>query len=148
MNIEAGRRVRLKVELSADGKTIEKNVVDYLQGAGTMLPGLEAELLGLAAGDKKSGTIAAKDAFGSPAHRIAKNIPRGEFPDADKLEPGAKFLAKGQGGQDVMIHVQEIGDTEIKAELLHPLADKDIAYAVEILSVTDKPKPPPVPKAG
>jgi hypothetical protein len=31
--------------------------------------------------------------------------------------------------------------------LVHPLADKDIKYAVEVVNVTD-PRPPPMPAAA
>ena len=43
-----------------------------------------------------------------------------------------------------MIEVVEILEDEVKTVLKHPLADKNILFDVEVLSVTD-PAPPPMP---
>jgi FKBP-type peptidyl-prolyl cis-trans isomerase 2 len=145
VKIEKDKRVKLKVRLQVkDGPVIEESQVAYFHGSGTMLPGLEDELDGLEAGAKKSGVIPAAKAFGSPEQRVEKTIPRSEFPADAKLESGTQFAAKGQNGQDVVLHVLESGKDEVKVQLLHPLADKDIAYEVEVLGVTD-PTPPPLP---
>ena len=145
MKIEKGKRVRLRVKLTtSDGKPIEESEVQYVQGGGTMIPGLEEALEGLEAGASKSGTIPPERAFGSPEHRVDKTIPRAEFPDEAELKKGAQFQAKGPGGQDVVLRVLEAGDEEVHAELVHPLADASIEYEAEIVAVTD-PSPPPLP---
>ena len=144
VKIEKNRRVRIKVKLQVeDGDVLEESAVEYFHGAGNMLEGLEEELEGLIAGDKKEGVIPAKKAFGGKAHQHDKSIPRDEFPKGVELKVGASFLAGGDG-QDVLIEVVEILDDEVKAILKHPLAEKNIVFEVEVLSVTD-PAPPPLP---
>src|SRR5262245_37248604 len=77
VKIQDGRRVTLKVELSVvGGATLEKSTVEYIQGGGTMLPGLEKVLLGLEKGDKRDGVIKAKEAFGNPAMHPLKKMKR------------------------------------------------------------------------
>jgi FKBP-type peptidyl-prolyl cis-trans isomerase 2 len=145
VNIEKNRRVRIKVKLQVeDGDVLEESAVEYFHGAGNMLEGLEEELEGLEAGAKKNGIIPAKKAFGGAAHQHEKLIPRNEFPEDAELKVGTSFVAGGGDGQNILIEVVEISDTEIKAVLKHPLADKNIVYEVEVLSVTD-PAPPPMP---
>jgi FKBP-type peptidyl-prolyl cis-trans isomerase 2 len=145
VNIEKNRRVRIKVKLQVeDGDVLEESAVEYFHGAGNMLEGLEEELEGLSAGDKKNGIIPAKKAFGGKAHQHDKSIPRGEFPEGVELKVGTSFVAGGGDGQEVLIEVVEISDEEVKAVLKHPLADKNILFDVEVLSVTD-PAPPPMP---
>ena len=134
--------IRLAV---VDGDELEKSVVEYFQGRGQMLPGLEKELEGLTKGDKKSGVVKAKDAFGDPAKQLDKKLTRKDFPEDLELEEGSQFMAKGaDNNQDVVIRVVKIDGDNIDAKLMHPLADKDIEYEAEILSVTD-PMPPPLP---
>lgn len=145
MKIETGKRIRIKVELKvADGDVIEQSAVEYFQGSGTMLPGLEAELEGLEPGAAVEGVIPAARAFGAPEHQHEKPIPRGELPEDIDLEKGSVFVAKAQGGQDVVLEVQRVENDTVVTVMKHPLADKDIAYKVEVLSVTD-PTPPPLP---
>jgi FKBP-type peptidyl-prolyl cis-trans isomerase 2 len=145
VKIEKGVRVRMKVHLAvAGGDTLEKSVVEYIHGGGTMLAGLEKVLDGLEKGAKRAGTLKAKDAFGNPAMHPIKKINRAEFPKDAKLEVGEKMVARGADGLNVVMHVVKVTADEVETRLVHPLAEKDITYDVEILSVTD-PTPPPLP---
>lgn len=145
MKIETGRRVRIKVKLSVvDGDVIEQSAVEYFQGAGTMMPGLEKALDGLEKGAEKSGVIPAAEAFSAVENLPTKEIPRAEFPKDAKLEVGETFAAKGPDGADITFRVEESGDEVITVRFVHPLGGKDIAYEVKVLEVSD-PKPPPLP---
>lgn len=145
MKIEAGKRVQLRVVLKTDqGETIEDNEIHYVQGAGTILPGLEEELEGLEKGAQKSGTLPPDRAFGSPEHRVEKAIPRGEFPEDAELKAGERFGAKGPNDQDIILRILEADGESVRAELVHPLADTPISYEAEVLAVADS-TPPPVP---
>ncbi len=145
MKITKGVRVRMKVHLAvAGGDTLEKNVVEYIHGGGSMLAGLEKVLDGLEKGAKREGTLKAKEAFGNPAMHPIKKIKRSEFPKDAKLDVGEKLVAKGADGMNVVMHVVKVSADEVETRLVHPLAEKDIRYEIEILSVTD-PKPPPLP---
>ena len=45
MKIEKGYRVTVKVDLAVvGGQSLEKSTVEYIQGGGSMLPGIEARL--------------------------------------------------------------------------------------------------------
>jgi len=148
VKIEKGRRVRLKVRLQVvGGDVIEQSVVEYFHGAGTMLAGLEKAIEGLAAGDKKEGVIPARDAFGNPAAQPHKVLARTEFPADASLKAGAEFSAKVEKGQEVLLLIEAVRDTEVEVRLVHPLAKKDISFQVEVLSVTD-PTPPPLPSSA
>ena len=145
MKIENGRRVTLKVELSVvGGATLEKSTVEYIHGAGTMLPGLESALLGLEKGAKRDGVIKAKDAFGNPAMHPLKKMKRAEFPKDVKLEVGEKLVAKGVNDMNVVLRIEKVSGDDVEVRLVHPLAEKDIRYAAEVIQVSD-PRPPPMP---
>jgi FKBP-type peptidyl-prolyl cis-trans isomerase 2 len=145
VRIQTGTRVRIRVHLEAvGGGTIEDSVVEYVPGNGRMLPGLEEALTGLESGASKSGVLRAKEAFGNPALSPHKMMKRSEFPPEATLEAGGRFAAKGVNGVDVVLFIDRIDGEEVHVQLLHPLADKDIKYDVQVLSVTD-PAPPPVP---
>jgi FKBP-type peptidyl-prolyl cis-trans isomerase 2 len=149
VKISKGNRVRIKVDLSVvGGETLEKSVVEYVHGGGTMLPGLEAVLDGLETGAKRAGVIKAKDAFGNSQMHPVKKMSRSEFPKDAQLKAGEKFTAKGlNNGLDVVLQLEKIAGDEIEVRLVHPLADKDIKYDVEVVNITD-PRPPPMPAAA
>ncbi|MBA3462658.1 MAG: FKBP-type peptidyl-prolyl cis-trans isomerase [Deltaproteobacteria bacterium] len=148
MKIEKGRRVTLKVDLSvAGGQQLEKNQVEFIQGSGVMLAGLEKVLEGLEKGAKREGVLKANDAFGNPAMHPLKKMKRTDFPKELDLKVGEKLAAKGINDLNVIMKVEKVGADEVEVRLIHPLADKDIKYSVEVVNVTD-PRPPPMPAAA
>jgi FKBP-type peptidyl-prolyl cis-trans isomerase 2 len=146
VKISAGVRVRLKIHLSVvGGDTLEKSVVEFISGGGTMLPGLERILEGLENGAKKTGVLKAKDGFGDPKMAPIKKMKRSEFPKEAKLKAGERFTAKGlAGGTDVVLAIEKVSGDDLEVRLVHPLADKDLSYDLEVVGVSD-PKPPPLP---
>lgn len=145
MKIEKGRRITIKVDLSvAGGASLEKSTVEYIQGAGTMLPGLEKVLEGLEKGAKRDGVIKAKNAFGNPAMHPLKKMKRAEFPKGVELKVGEKLVAQGENKMNIILLVEKIDGDTIDVRLVHPLAEKDIKYSFEVIAVTD-PRPPPMP---
>jgi len=145
VKIEKGRRVTVKVDLAVvGGASLEKSTVEYIHGGGTMLVGLENALAGLEKGAKREGVIKAKDAFGNPSMHPLKKMKRTEFPKDVKLVAGEQFAAKGVNNMNVVLRIEKISGDEVDVRLVHPLAEKDIKYAVEVVAVSD-PRPPPVP---
>ncbi len=134
----------MKVDLSVSGtgQQLEKSTVEYIHGAGTMLPGLEKLLEGLEKGAKRDGVLKPADAFG--AQQPLKKLKRTEFPADAKLVAGEKFSAKAENDMNVVLLLEKVGDTEVDVRYLHPLAEKEIKYSVEVLQVSD-PRPPPMP---
>jgi FKBP-type peptidyl-prolyl cis-trans isomerase 2 len=147
VKIEPGRRVTVRVELTVvGGDALEKKTVEYIQGSGTMLPGLEKVLTGLEKGAKREGVLKASEAFGA-RQLPTKKIKRSEFPKDAKLNVGERFAAKDEQKNDVVLQIEQADKEQVEVRFLHPLADKDIQYSLEVVQVSD-PRPPPVPVAA
>ena len=135
----------VKVDLAVvGGQPLEKSTVEYIHGAGTMLPGIEAVLAGLEKGAKREGVIKAKEAFGNPAMHPLKKMKRTEFPKDLKFQVGEQLVAKGVNDMNVVLRIEKVSGDEVDVRLVHPLAEKDIQYSAEVIQVSD-PRPPPVP---
>lgn len=150
MKIETGRRVTLKVDISVTGgQQLEKKTLEFVQGSGTLLPALERILEGLSPGDKRDGVLKAKEAFGSPevqAKIPLKKMKRSEFPKDAKLAVGERMVAASADASkmNVILEIASVSGDDIDVRLIHPLAEKDLKYSVEVVQVRD-PRPPPVP---
>ncbi len=144
MKIEKGRRITLKVDLSVQGtgQQLEHSTVEYIHGGGMMLPGLEKALEGLEKGAKRDGVLQPNEAFG--AQQPVKTLKRTEFPSDAKLVAGEKFAGKAENGMNVVLQLEKVSETEVEVRYLHPLAEKQIKYSVEVLQISD-PRPPPMP---
>lgn len=144
VKIEKGRRVTLKVDLSvaSTGQQLEKSTVEYIHGGGPMLPGIEKVLEGLVKGDKRAGVLEPSEAFG--AQQPLKKLRRSEFPKDATLTAGEKFAAQGENGMNVVLLIDKVTADEVAVRYIHPLAEKQIKYSVEVVQVSD-PRPPPMP---
>jgi len=146
VKIEKGRRVTLKVDLSVlDGQSLEKSTVEYIHGGGSMLIGIENVLEGLEKGAKRDGILDPKDAFG--AQQPTKKVKRTEFPADAKIAVGEKFAGKAENGMNVVLLIEKVTGDDVEIRYVHPLAEKKIKYAVEVVQVRD-PRPPPMPAAA
>lgn len=153
MKIEKGRRVTLKVDISvAGGPQLEKKTLEFVQGSGQLLPAMERMLEGLEAGAKKEGILKAKDAFGDPevqAKIPLKKMKRSEFPKDAKLTVGERMVAAGadQAHMNVILEIAKVSGDDVEVKLIHPLAEKDLKYSLEVVAVRDT-RPPPMPVAA
>ncbi len=78
------KKVKFDYTLTVDGKEAEtskgKQPIEYVQGSGQIIPGLENQLVGMKAGDNKKITLEAKDAYGEVIKEGFKDVPKSTFP--------------------------------------------------------------------
>ena len=74
----------------------EDGPIEFLQGHGNIIPGLEAHLGGLAVGESLQVAVAAKDAYGEFDPEQIVDIPLDEFPEEICVEPGVELEMKDQ----------------------------------------------------
>ncbi|MDP6436955.1 MAG: peptidylprolyl isomerase [Gammaproteobacteria bacterium] len=134
--IAPGKVVSLSYTLRLpDGKAIGSNVdtypIKYRQGDGKLLPALEAAVVGLAAGDEKSVTLAPEDAYGPVDPAAIREVPIEQVPP-EARKAGAVFSTPGYSG---LIRVTEIKEDMAILNLNHPLAGKILTFDIKILSV-------------
>ncbi len=110
--------------------------LEFEVGKGMIIPGLEKEMMGLKKGDKKSITVAAKEAYGEPNKELIKEVPKGPVPEGMKLEKGAMLYLKTPEGQPFPAKVVEVKEETVVLDLNHPLAGQDLTFNVEIVEVS------------
>ena len=147
MQIVPGSQVVLKYELyQADGKLFESSddePIEFVQGSGDVLPGLERALEGLEEGAELEVTLAAADAFGeyNPDGLVA--VPRAELPAGAELvrDEWITVVVHGDEGGDeeqlgeMDMRIIEVGEDEVILDANHPLAGQDVTFKLAVLSV-------------
>jgi peptidylprolyl isomerase len=116
-----------------------KEPLEFLYGAGQIIPKLEAELKGMKVGDKKVITIKAADAYGEYDASAVQEVPKESFPKDMKLEVGMQLIAQTAGGP-IPIRIAEIKDKTVMVDFNHPLAGKDLTFNVQIVGIRSATK--------
>jgi FKBP-type peptidyl-prolyl cis-trans isomerase SlyD len=137
--ITEGSKVSLEYTLNIDGgETIDTNSGDeplvYTQGNREIIPALEEELQGLAAGDEKQVTLQPEEAYGAVDPEAFREVPLEQIPE-DARNPGQLLVMQDQQGNQQQIKVSEIRDDTAVLDLNHPLAGKTLQFDVKIVDV-------------
>ncbi len=109
--------------------------LSFTLGSGQIIPGLDAAIDGMAVGEEKTVTVAAKDAYGDWQPEARQAIPRAQIPDHIPLEPGTQLQMQTPDGQAVPVTVAEVSEGEVVLDANHPLAGKDLTFAVSVVSI-------------
>lgn len=141
MEIAANRVATIHYTLTDDdGQVIDKSPqerpLSYLHGAGNIVPGLEQALEGKNPGDSLKVDVAPEQGYGQRNDALVQEVPREAFQGVEKVEPGMQFRAQTQGGP-LLVTVVEVGDAQVKIDGNHPLAGRNLHFAVEVADVRD-----------
>src|SRR5262249_32594174 len=80
----------------------------YVHGYGMLVPGLEAGLAGMHAGDEKEIVVPAVEGFGERDEDLIVEIDRAEFPEPSKVAIGEEFVAESPDGEEAVMRVVEV----------------------------------------
>lgn len=141
MEIAANRVATFHYTLTDDdGQVIDSSPQDrplsYLHGAGNIVPGLEQALEGRSAGDSFKVDVSPEQGYGQRNDALIQQVPREAFQGVDKVEPGMQFRAQTEGGP-MLVTVVEVGEAQVKIDGNHPLAGRDLHFAIEVAEVRE-----------
>ncbi|MDR5859334.1 peptidylprolyl isomerase [Halomonas eurihalina] len=108
----------------------------YLHGAGNIIPGLEKEMEGRAAGDKLQAQVTPEEGYGEVQPQLVQEVPRDAFQGVENVEPGMQFQAQTQGGP-LMVTVTKVEGDTVTVDGNHPLAGQQLNFDVEIAEVRE-----------
>lgn len=150
--IAKGKQVKLDYTLTVDGQQIEttqgKQPLEFTQGEGMLIPGLEKELEGMKAGDSKQVVVKPEDAYGMPNDQLVKEFDKAKLPEGMKAEKGMVLEMVDPQGNAYPCTVTEVKDKTMMLDFNHPLAGKTLTFDVKVAAVTDAPAAPaPAAKA-
>jgi FKBP-type peptidyl-prolyl cis-trans isomerase SlyD len=106
----------------------------FIQGMGTLVPGLEIALNGREAGESFDVEIKAVDGYGEYDPERKRGIPRASVPQLADAKPGMMLQATGPEGVSV-VTVSEVTETEIVIDGNHPMAGKDLFFSIRVTEV-------------
>ena len=131
--------VTLAYTLTVDGELIdstdEGEALVFIQGYGSILPGLENSLYGMEEGSTRPVRVPAADAYGEYNLENFTSIPITEFPEELDLVPGLELEMEDKDGDTVFGKIVSIGKSRVKMDFNHPLAGKDLDFDVTILEL-------------
>jgi FKBP-type peptidyl-prolyl cis-trans isomerase SlyD len=142
--IEPNKYVTLDYELrDEDGEIVDASEADggepirYVHGYGMLVPGLEAALAGLRAGDEREVVVPAEAGYGEYDDRLVLEVDRAEVPDSTSVQVGDELVAESPDGDELTMSVVEVRDDVLVVDANHPLAGVTLRYSVKVREVRE-----------
>ncbi|MEJ6515085.1 MAG: FKBP-type peptidyl-prolyl cis-trans isomerase [Pseudomonadales bacterium] len=109
----------------------------FVEGDGSMIPGLEKAVMGKEVGDEFSVTIGPEDAYGWPQRQLVRTVSRDMIQsDAEEIEAGMIFQI-GSGEESQVVKVVSIESDGITIDGNHPLAGITFNFDVHVMEVRE-----------
>lgn len=128
--------VTLDYTLTVDGEVIdtseEEGPIQFIQGNGHIVTGLERALYGMKVGDTKELVVSAADGYGEEDPSAIADIPRAEFPPEIPLEAGVELQLTDKEGEELEAYIVSVSKDTVRLNFNHPLAGKELFFAVQI----------------
>lgn len=112
-----------------------RDPLQFELGSGAIIPGLDRAITGMSVGDQKTVTIPCAEAYGDYQPQGRQDVPRAQIPEHIPLDPGTMLQMQTPDGQAMPVMVVEATDDTVTLDANHPLAGKDLTFAVEIVSI-------------
>ena len=114
----------------------DNDPLEFIQGYGHIISGLEDELYGMEVGAEKSVVVAPEDGYGpyDPAATDVASLDM--FPPDFDLEEGMLLeLHDEESGEVVEAYVSEIREDEVVLDFNHPLAGQTLHFDVKVVNL-------------
>ncbi len=133
--------VSLDYTLKVDGEVIDSSQgmepLQFIQGRGQIIPGLETQLYGMAVGERKDVTVSPQQAYGEVDPENFTDLPRSEFPPEIPLQPGIQLEMTDQDGETMGATIVSVDAQNVRLDFNHPLAGKKLDFSVEVVALRD-----------
>ena len=131
-------RVHYKGTLT-DGQTFDssegRDPLEFTVGSGQIIPGLDAAVQGMSVGDKKTVEVPVDQAYGQPDPNAQQAVPRTDIPEDIPLDLGTQLQVQTPQGQVMPVTVIEVTEEQVVLDANHPLAGKDLTFAIEVVEI-------------
>lgn len=139
MPIAANTKVSIHYTLKDDeGNIIDssagKEPLDYIQGRGMIVRGLEKALETKDVGDKFSVDVSPAEGYGEYNNELVRTLPKNMF-QADEVKPGMVFFAQTPAGA-IPLRIQKVEEDLVTIDMNHELAGKVLHFDIEVLSAS------------
>ena len=157
MKVENTKFVAVNYTLTVDGQVADKNPegqpLEFVCGAGMLLPKFEGALIGKEPGDKVSFTLEPKDGYGEIIAEAIVELPKTIFMIDGKVVEEMLFVGNVVPMSDAEGHrmngiIKEVKEETIIMDFNHPMAGKTLNFDVEVVEVRDVTPEDLAPKGG
>ncbi len=114
----------------------DREPLEFEVGSQQVISGFENSVIGLKAGESVTVNIPADEAYGPRIDEMVLQIDKDKLPPDFNPELGQKFQLPQENGQNVIVTVTDITETQIELDANHTLAGKDLTFDIKLVEIS------------
>ena len=113
----------------------ESTPLEFTIGAQQVIPGFEAGVVGLAAGESRTITIPVDQAYGPHNPDMVAVVPRDQVPPHIEIGLGNQLELSQEDGEAFNVVITDVTDTTITLDANHPLAGRELIFDLKLVEI-------------
>jgi peptidylprolyl isomerase len=119
------------------GTTENRDPLELRLGEGSMIPGVEGALVGMAPGESKSVQLPVEQAYGPHREDLVAEFQKEQLPAEIEPEVGQRVQLRTQDGDAFPAEIVDVNEQAVKLDANHPLAGKSLKFDLELVEIVD-----------
>lgn len=115
----------------------DREPLEVTMGTGSVIPGFENGLEGMAVGDTKTINIPTEEAYGVARDEMISEVEKSEFPSDITPEVGLELQLTQPDDSIINVTVSKIEGDKITIDANHPLAGKELIFELEMTEIKE-----------
>lgn len=122
--IQDGHVVTLDYTLKVDGEVMdtseEGDPIEFIQGGGNIIPGVESELYDMKVGESKDFMVSPEEGYGEVDDSAYVEVPREQVPENITLKEGVPIQVRDKQGNPMNAVIDQVDDESVRLDFNHP----------------------------
>lgn len=139
LTVSDGQIISMEYTLRVKGEVLDSSEggepLEFLQGVGAIIPGLENALYGMTLNESKQVTVQPAEGYGELDEEAFADIPRQDFPEHLPLTLGTELQVQDEHGQPMYARIRAVTDEYVRLDFNHPLAGQELDFQVKIIGL-------------
>jgi peptidylprolyl isomerase len=106
--------------------------LEFVIGEGSVIPGFEAAVIGMTAGEEKRVVIPMVEAYGPHLAELVAEVSRSNLPEGMDPKKGESLEVVPEGGQPIAVIVVDATPEKIILDANHPLSGRDLTFDIRL----------------
>ena len=139
LKVDDGHVVSIHYTLRIDGQVVDssegREPLQFIQGMGHIVRGLEHQLYDMKIGESKDVVVAPKDGYGELDAEAIIEVPRVEFPPNVPMQVGIGLELRDEHDNPLYARIEQVTNENVRLNMNHPLAGKELQFSVQIANL-------------
>lgn len=122
-------------ECTDEGCECGSGPLEFVIGEGSVIPGFENAVVGMAVGESKTVHIPVAEAYGPRMEELVAVLDRSEVPAGIEPEAGQQLEVTLQDDSAIPVLVTEVTETTVTLDANHPLAGQNLNFDIRLIEI-------------